>query len=112
MSNSSSGESEMPSGPAMHPPTDGFTITPQDTDILRGYVEEFENADSQMRNKILETSMGELYKLRPANSTFDKKQAKKVCIQRMHISTHLLIYFPFRKSESGSITTTQPLIVE
>ena len=75
-------------------------------------MEEFENADSQMRNKILETSMGELYKLRPANSTFDKKQAKKVCIQAMYIVICLLIYLCFRKLESGSTTTTPPLIVK
>ena len=41
---------------------------------------------------------GELYKLRPAHSAFDKKQAKKVCIQMVHIVTCLLIYiFVFQK---------------
>lgn len=40
---------------------------------------EFEQADTQMRNNILEKAMGELYRLRPSNSVFDKKQAKQAC---------------------------------
>jgi hypothetical protein len=73
-SDSSSGEPEMPPGPAMNPPADGFRITTQDSSILKGYMNEFEQGDTPMRNKIIERAMGELYKLWPGNSSFDKKQ--------------------------------------
>jgi hypothetical protein len=75
----------------MHPPTTGFKITPQDTNILDGYIDEFEKADTQTRNNILEKVMGELYRLRPDNSVFDKKEAKQACIQSIHICICVLI---------------------
>jgi hypothetical protein len=90
-SDASSGESENHSGPIMHPPTTGFKITPQDTNILDGYIDEFEKADTQTRNNILEKVMGELYRLRPDNSVFDKKEAKQACIQSIHICICVLI---------------------
>jgi hypothetical protein len=58
---------------------EGFTITSQDTIILKGYLEDFQQANTETRTKILEKVMGELYSLRPPNSAFDKKEAKKVC---------------------------------
>jgi hypothetical protein len=66
--------------PIMHPPTTGFKITPQDANILEGYMDDFEQADTQTRSNILEKAMGEMYRLRPENSIFDKKEAKQVCI--------------------------------
>ncbi|KAH9012087.1 hypothetical protein EDB85DRAFT_1900550, partial [Lactarius pseudohatsudake] len=41
-----------------------------------GIVEEFQKADTDTRKTILEKAMGELYTLRPPNSTFNKKVAK------------------------------------
>jgi hypothetical protein len=81
-SDASSGESEIqvPSMPIMHPPTTSFKITPQDANILEGYMDDFEQADTQTRSNILEKAMGEMYRLRPENSVFDKKEAKQVCI--------------------------------
>jgi hypothetical protein len=109
--NASSGESEVPSGPATRPPAKGFRITPQDASILMGNRQLFENADSQAKNKVLETCMGELYKLRPANTTFDKRQAKKVFLRIMNLCIGPLISINSRKSESGSTTIPLPLIV-
>jgi len=63
----------------MHPPMTGFQFTPEDTSILNRYMDEFEQADTQMRNNILEKVMGEIYRLRPGNTRFDKKQAKQAC---------------------------------
>ncbi|KAI9434984.1 hypothetical protein H4582DRAFT_2059865 [Lactarius indigo] len=48
----------------------------EDAHILKGYVEEFQKADTEIRKTILEKAMGELYTLRPPNSTFNKKVAK------------------------------------
>jgi hypothetical protein len=62
----------------------GFAITPKDTDILQQYLEEFQEADSSLRTKIIEKAMGELYQLRPVSTPFDKKEASKVCCIHMH----------------------------
>ncbi|KAI9432718.1 hypothetical protein H4582DRAFT_2083108 [Lactarius indigo] len=75
LSGSSAGESEV-SRPSIHALGDRFSITSQDARILKGYVEEFQNADTEIRKTILEKAMGELYTLRPPNSTFNKKMAK------------------------------------
>lgn len=91
-SDAASGESEVPSHPATHPPTNGFKITLEDANIFRGYMNEFEAADTQMRRRILEKVIGEVYRLRPSNSTFDKKKAKKVFIQTIHMHIGLLTY--------------------
>ncbi|KAI9439083.1 hypothetical protein H4582DRAFT_2075741 [Lactarius indigo] len=61
----------------MPPTKEGFVITPQDATILRGYMDDFEQADTQMRKNILEKAMGELYRRQPANSVFDKKDARQ-----------------------------------
>ncbi|KAH9030531.1 hypothetical protein EDB85DRAFT_2245636 [Lactarius pseudohatsudake] len=73
----SSCNSDDPSGPAVPPTQGGFKLSPQDVTILRGYMDEFEQADTQMRNKILEKAMGEVYKRQPGNSQFNKKEAKQ-----------------------------------
>ncbi|KAH9009125.1 hypothetical protein EDB84DRAFT_1571484 [Lactarius hengduanensis] len=73
----SSSNSDDPSGPVVPPTQEGFKLSPQDVTILRGYMDEFEQADTQMRNKILEKAMGEVYKRQPGNSQFNKKEAKQ-----------------------------------
>ncbi|KAH9012165.1 hypothetical protein EDB85DRAFT_2159239 [Lactarius pseudohatsudake] len=75
LSESSDGESEI-SRPSIHALGNTFSISPQDARILKGYVEEFQKADTDTRKTILEKAMGELYTLRPPNSTFNKKVAK------------------------------------
>ncbi|KAH9036288.1 hypothetical protein EDB84DRAFT_1437709 [Lactarius hengduanensis] len=70
----SSSNSDDPSGPVVPPTQEGFKLSPQDVTILRGYMDEFEQADTQMRNKILEKAMGEVYKRQPGNSQFNKKE--------------------------------------
>ena len=62
----------------------GFTITPQDSGILQEYLEEFQAADTDVRTRIVEKVMAELYLLRPANTPFDKKEASKVCCISMN----------------------------
>jgi hypothetical protein len=57
----------------------GFAITPQDVGVLRQYIDEFQEADTTLRTKIIEKAMAELYQLRPAKAHFDKKEASKVC---------------------------------
>jgi hypothetical protein len=107
-SDSSSGEPEIPTGPTQNIPADGFKLTPEDGNILNKFMDEFEWADTQMRNNILEKAMGELYRLRPGNSVFDKKEAKQVCILGMHRCIGLTHMYS-RKYESGS-TIIIPLL--
>jgi hypothetical protein len=85
LTDSPSGESEIPPSPAMLPAGKGFAITPQDANILKGYIEDFQKADTETRKTILEKVMGELYTLRPLNSAFDKKEAKQVCVLIIHV---------------------------
>jgi hypothetical protein len=55
-----------------------FTITAQDTQILQHYLEEFQAGDTSVHTQLIDRIMGELYRLRPVNSPFDKKDAKQV----------------------------------
>ena len=77
--NGSDGESERPFDSDAPPAKDGFTITPRHAGILKGYLEEFQGAKTEARNRIVETAMGELYALHPEDP-FDKKEAKKVSL--------------------------------
>ena len=85
LSETSSGELEMPPSPTILPAGKGFAITTQDANILKGYIEDFQKADTETRKTILEKVMGELYTLRPLNSAFDKKEAKQVCVLIIHV---------------------------
>ncbi|KAH9047244.1 hypothetical protein EDB84DRAFT_1435042 [Lactarius hengduanensis] len=90
----SSGRSAQPQGNSQSVKT-GFSITPQDRDVLQEYLEEFQEADTALRTKIIEKAMGRLYRLRSINTTFDKKDASKkvqkwfynhyVCPKRQYI---------------------------
>jgi hypothetical protein len=55
-----------------------FTITSLDTQILQHYLEEFQAGDTSVHTQLIDRIMGELYRLRPVNSPFDKKDARKV----------------------------------
>jgi hypothetical protein len=55
-----------------------FQITSHDTNILQHYLDEFQRGDTSARTLLIDRIMGELYRLRPVNSPFDKKDAKKV----------------------------------
>lgn len=90
----------------------GFTITPQDTNILQHYLEEFQGGDTSARTALIDKIMGELYRLRPVNTPFDKKDARKVWhsfsdVQGACGGCGLIICY--RKSRSGSTITTVTL---
>ncbi|KAF8262889.1 hypothetical protein EI94DRAFT_1808105 [Lactarius quietus] len=55
---------------------EGFTITPKDASVLREHIEEFQSADTDDRTKLLEQMVRKLYAFRPANTVFDKNEAK------------------------------------
>jgi hypothetical protein len=78
-SNTSSGE-ERPSHPKILTHLEGFSITLMDASALKGYLEEFKNADTESWTKIIAIATGKIYALRPPNATFDKKEAMKVSI--------------------------------
>ncbi|KAH9177960.1 hypothetical protein EDB89DRAFT_2064338 [Lactarius sanguifluus] len=55
----------------------GFSITPQDADILQEYLQEFQAANTSLHSRIIEKAMAQLYLLCPASAPFDKKVATK-----------------------------------
>jgi hypothetical protein len=61
------------------PTNEGFSITQEDSDILKQYLDEFKHANTSDRTNLIDKVMGELYLLRPANLCFDKKNARVVC---------------------------------
>jgi hypothetical protein len=83
-------------------------ITPKDTEVLNGYLDESQHADTQMRTRILEKAMGDIYRQRPGNSRFDKKDAKQVSVLGMHIS--IPYSYVHQKSRNGFTTTREPTL--
>jgi hypothetical protein len=63
----------------------GFVITPQDSNVLMEHLDEFQDADTDLRTKIVDTVMGKLYVLRPDNTPFDKGEARKVCLISLYV---------------------------
>ena len=86
-SGSVTGEQEIPSGPAKFPPANmtTFKVTPEDAEILTEYLDEFDESNTAAKRKILEKAMGDLYRLRPNDFIFDKREAKEVCITAVNI---------------------------
>jgi hypothetical protein len=84
-SETSHNELEHNSSTAMNTQTSVFKVTLEDANILNEYIVEFQEADTETCNKLLEKSMGELYKLHPRNSSFDKKDIKQACDSSIHI---------------------------
>jgi hypothetical protein len=102
------------SGPSDHSDGDndqsihsGFEITPEDSAILQGYLQEFQGADTKPRANILERVMAQLYLLRPPNSPFDKMDARKVCGAYLYMIARLILCF--RKFRNGSTIITPAL---
>src|SRR6201996_3107644 len=56
----------------------GFALTMNDIDILEQCLEEFGEADSKAQTKLVQRIMGELCRLHPVNTPFDKAEASKV----------------------------------
>ena len=81
-SSSDSDGSSIPVGSSSIPPrdlpSDDFKLTPQDITILKEYLAEIKDADTQSKKRIIEKVMGEMYVLHPKNSAFEKKEAKEV----------------------------------
>ena len=55
-----------------------FVLTPADKALLQEHLDDFQDADKGAHVTIIERVMGQLYQLRPPNSSFDKKDASKV----------------------------------
>ena len=98
-------ELEHNSSTAMDTQTGVFKVTLEDANILNKYIVEFQEADTETWNKILEKSMGELYKLCPRNSPLDQKDIKQVCDSSIHKCSDSLIHMCIRNWGSGFIIT-------
>ena len=55
-----------------------FILTPADKALLQDNLNDFQDADKDARATITERVMGELCQLRPPNTSFNKKDARKV----------------------------------
>ena len=86
-SNTSDGESEHPLDSDIPCAVNGFSITPEDAGILKGYLEEFQSSKTEARNKILEMALGEVFAhhLKNGTATFDKKEAKKASLLKTFV---------------------------
>jgi hypothetical protein len=105
-SDSVSGASDISEAPLGDAADLGFTITSQDMQILQHYLEGFQEADTSARTQLVDRIMGELYRLRPVNSPFDKKDAKKVFYSSNVLQSACGPILCYRKFRSGSIITT------
>ncbi|KAH8985347.1 hypothetical protein EDB86DRAFT_2833150 [Lactarius hatsudake] len=72
-----SSNSAHPENDREQPVKSGFSITPQDRDVLQEYLQEFQEADTDDWTRIVEKAMAKLYHLHPVNTPFDKKDASK-----------------------------------
>jgi len=79
-SDGSSDSSQHSGSKREQPVKSGFSITPQDRVVLQECLEEFQQGDTDDRPRIIERAMAKLYLLRPVNTPFDKKDARKVCL--------------------------------
>ena len=96
-SDSLSGESELSQSPIDQPTNPDFIITTDDIGILQEYLEEFQEADTSLRTRIIEKAMAELYQLRPSNASFVKKEAIKVCF--IHIPMAYSLFYTSENTE-------------
>jgi hypothetical protein len=60
------GQSDHLSMHGKQPTNEGFSITQEDSDILKQYLDEFKHANTSDRTNLIDKVMGELYLLRPA----------------------------------------------
>ena len=65
-----------------------FMLTSADKALLQEHLEEFQDADKGACVIIIERVMGQLYQLRPSQSSFDKKDASKVLCETHKCGWH------------------------
>ena len=58
-----------------------FLLMPADKALLQEYLGDFQDGDKDARAIIIQRVMGQLYQLRPPNTSFDKKDAGKVLFE-------------------------------
>jgi hypothetical protein len=80
-------QSSTPSSPSLHRHTaphndqsidNGFIIGPKDKEVLKTYLKEFQDGNRETRADVVGKALGEIYRRRPGNPTFDKKEATEV----------------------------------
>jgi hypothetical protein len=56
----------------------GFKITGEDAELLKEYLDDFQDGKADVRTKIIENAMADLVAIRPDNEPFNKGEASKV----------------------------------
>jgi hypothetical protein len=94
-SDSVSGASDVQEAPLGETGDVAFTITAQDAQILQHYLEDFQPRNTSVRTELIDRIMGELYRLRPVNTPFDKKDAKQVLYLSAITSSKVLVVLSY-----------------
>jgi len=68
----------------------GFVIGPNDKGVLKKYLNEFQDGDWDVRVEVVGKALGEIYRLRPDDTPFGKKEATEVCIAYSHMRILLI----------------------
>ena len=55
-----------------------FSLSAEDVDALKEYLDEFQEADADRRNTIIANAMADIVTIRPAGETFNKLDASTV----------------------------------
>jgi hypothetical protein len=68
-----------------------FSISREDADILRQYLDEFQNSETGGRAAIIQRAMAEVYQRYPPNPLFDKLEAGEVLHFSFRHQMHLFL---------------------
>ena len=63
----------------------GFVLGPDDIEVLKTYLKEFQDGDRTTQADVIGKALGEVYRRRPGNPQFDKKEATEVCMIYLHV---------------------------
>lgn len=86
------------------PPAVKFSLSNEDIEALRDYLEEFKEANAERRSTIIANAMADIVTLRPDDEPFNKVEASKV-IFMSYVRFFNRFICCFRKSENGFIIT-------
>ena len=74
----SSLQSAVHSDPLIVPIVEAFTLTKEDIDVLREYVDEFQEGNADCRTSIIANAMADIAIIRPLGETINKLDASRV----------------------------------
>jgi hypothetical protein len=76
-----------------------FSISKEDAEILRQYLDDFQNSETGGRAAIIQRAMAEVYQRYPPNPLFDKLEAGDVSHRLFEHQIHLFLYNVIENTE-------------